>query len=83
MSPALHSVLSAKLKVLLEHALIESAVSSNRIEGAEVDKSMIGTLLFGKPALRDSDEEEIPGYRDALRRGEALHGLFDSVAGLS
>jgi Fic family protein len=56
-----------KLKVLREHALIESAVSSNRIEGVEVDKSRIGTLLFGKSALRDRDEEEVRGYRDALR----------------
>jgi Fic family protein len=56
-----------KLKALREHALIESAVSSNRIEGVEVDKSRIGTLLFGKPALRDRDEEEVRGYRDALR----------------
>src|SRR6267378_76079 len=56
-----------KLKVLREHALIESAVSSNRIEGVEVDKSRIGTLLFGKPVLRDRDEEEVRGYRDALR----------------
>jgi len=56
-----------KLKVLREHALIESAVSSNRIEGVEVDKSRIGTLLFGKSAFRDRDEEEVRGYRDALR----------------
>jgi Fic family protein len=56
-----------KLKVLREHALIESAVSSNRIEGVEVDKSRIGTLMFGKPALRDRDEEEVRGYRDALK----------------
>jgi len=56
-----------KLKVLREHALIESAVSSNRIEGVEVDKSRVGTLLFGKPALRDRDEEEVRGYRDALK----------------
>src|SRR5436190_21362457 len=56
-----------KLKVLREHALVESAVSSNRIEGVEVDKSRIGTLIFGKPALRDRDEEEVRGYRDALR----------------
>src|SRR6266404_2926314 len=55
-----------RLKVLREHALIESAVSSNRIEGVEVDKSRIGTLIFGKPALRDRDEEEVRGYRDAL-----------------
>lgn len=56
-----------KLKVLREHALIESAVSSNRIEGVEVDQSRIATLLFGKPALRDRDEEEVRGYRDALK----------------
>jgi len=56
-----------KLKVLREHALVESAVSSNRIEGVEVDKSRVGTLIFGKPALRDRDEEEVRGYRDALK----------------
>ena len=55
-----------KLKALREHALIESAVSSNRIEGVEVDKSRIATLVFGKSALRDRDEEEVRGYRDAL-----------------
>jgi Fic family protein len=55
-----------KLEVLREHALIESAVSSNRIEGVEVDKSRVATLMFGKPALRDRDEEEVRGYRDAL-----------------
>jgi Fic family protein len=55
-----------KLEVLREHALIESSVSSNRIEGVEVDKSRIVTLMFGKPALRDRDEEEVRGYRDAL-----------------
>src|SRR2546426_3277574 len=56
-----------KLKVLREHALIESAISSNRIEGVEVDKSRVGTLIFGRPALRDRDEEEVRGYRDALK----------------
>ena len=56
-----------KLKVLREHALVESAISSNRIEGVEVDKSRIGTLIFGKPALRDRDEAEVRGYRNALK----------------
>jgi Fic family protein len=55
-----------RLKVLREHALIESAVSSNRIEGVEVDQKRIGTVLFGKPTLRDRDEEELRGYRLAL-----------------
>ena len=45
-----------KLKALREHALIESAVSSNRIEGVEVDQSRVGTVLFGQALLRDRDE---------------------------
>ncbi|WP_435548647.1 Fic family protein [Desulfobacterium sp. N47] len=55
-----------RLKALREHALIESAVSSNRIEGVEVDKSRIATVVFGKPLLLDRDEEEVRGYRQAL-----------------
>src|ERR1700738_1322880 len=55
-----------KLKVLREHALIESAVSSNRIEGVEIDQARIGTVVFGKALLRDRDEEEVRGYRQAL-----------------
>ena len=65
-----------KLKVLKEHAIAQSAVSSNRIEGVEIDKARIGTVIFGHPALKDRDEEEVAGYRDALdlihTRGAAL-----------
>jgi len=57
-----------RLKVLREHALIESAVSSNRIEGVRVDQKRVGTLVFGKPHLRNRNEEEIQGYRNALKR---------------
>ncbi len=56
-----------KLKILREHALIESAVSSNRIEGVNVDQSRIITIVFGKTLLKDRDEEEVRSYRDALR----------------
>lgn len=55
-----------KLKTLREHALIESAVSSNRIEGVEVNQARIGTVIFGKALLRNRDEEEVRGYRRAL-----------------
>ena len=55
-----------KLKALREHALIESAVSSNRIEGVEVDPARVGTVVFGKASLRDRDEEEVRGYRRTL-----------------
>ncbi len=40
-----------KLKILREHALIESAISSNRIEGVNVDQSRINTLILGNPVL--------------------------------
>ncbi len=56
-----------KLKVLRENAIVESAVSSNRIEGVTVDQSRIKTVVFGKSFLRDRDEEEVRGYRDALK----------------
>jgi Fic family protein len=63
----IHPSSTAKAQVLREHALIESAISSNRIEGVEVDQSRVATLMFGRPALRDRDEEEVRGYRDALK----------------
>jgi len=56
-----------KLKALREHAIIESAVSSNRMEGVTVDLSRVATVVFGKALLRDRDEEEVRGYRDALK----------------
>jgi len=55
-----------RLKVLREHALIESAVSSNRIEGVEIDQKRVGTVIFGRSLLHDRREEEIRGYRRAL-----------------
>jgi Fic family protein len=56
-----------KHRVLREHAVIESAVSSNRIEGVSVEASRIESVLVAAKSLfRDRDEEEVRGYRDAL-----------------
>ncbi len=56
-----------RLKALREHALIESAVSSNRMEGVEIEPSRVRDILVApKPLFRDRDEEEVRGYRDAL-----------------
>ncbi|MFA7230883.1 MAG: Fic family protein [Victivallaceae bacterium] len=55
-----------KLKVIREHAMIESAVSSNRIEGVQIDDKRVGTVIFGHNNLKDRNEEEIRGYRQAL-----------------
>lgn len=65
-----------RLKTLREHALIESAVSSNRIEGVTVEHSRVRELILGQPLLRDRDEEEVRGYRDALTL------IHDNAAGL-
>jgi hypothetical protein len=56
-----------KLKALRERALIESAVSSNCIEGVEVEGARVGTIVFGESRLRDRDEEEVRGCRNALK----------------
>lgn len=55
-----------KLKKLREHAIIESAVSSNRIEGVEIDRKRVGTVVFGQGLLQDRNEEEVRGYQSAL-----------------
>lgn len=56
-----------RLETLRQHAIIESAVSSNRIEGVSIDQKRVAPVLLGKAALRDRDEEEVRGYRDALK----------------
>ncbi|MEI6809602.1 MAG: Fic family protein [bacterium] len=55
-----------RLQKLREHALIESAVASNRIEGVEIEPGRVGTVVFGQSHLQDRDEQEVRGYRAAL-----------------
>jgi len=56
-----------RLKALREHALIESAMSSNRIEGVSLEPARVRDVLVSpRPLFRDRDEEEVRGYRDAL-----------------
>ena len=64
------------LKALREHAMIESAVSSNRIEGVVVDQARIRAVVLGKSHLRDRNEEEIRGYRNALK---LIHESHDKM----
>ncbi len=54
------------LKTLLEAALIESAESSNRIEGVTVERTRLKPLVIGHSKPRDRSEEEVAGYRKAL-----------------
>jgi len=54
------------LESLREMALIESAESSNRIEGVTVERNRLRPLVIGNTRPRDRSEEEIVGYRMAL-----------------
>ena len=56
-----------RLKALRESAIIESAIASNRIEGVNIAQDRVRPVLVAAAALRDRDEEEVRGYRDALR----------------
>ncbi len=66
-----------KLRALKEHAIIESAVSSNRIEGVNIDPARVKEVVFGKAHLRDRDEEEVRGYRKALELIHMKSGSLD------
>jgi fido (protein-threonine AMPylation protein) len=66
-----------RLRALREHAVIESAISSNRIEGVSIEQARIRPVLMGRAALRDRDEEEVRGYRDALRLIHEQHQVLD------
>jgi len=54
------------LEVLREQAIIQSAESSNRIEGVTVAPNRLRPLLIGKARPRDRSEEELAAYRTAL-----------------
>lgn len=54
------------LAVLREQAIVQSAESSNRIEGVTVEASRLRPLVIGRSRPRDRSEEELAGYRTAL-----------------
>ena len=47
-------------------ALIQSAESSNRIEGVTIDPARLKPLIIGHARPKDRSEEEVQGYRKAL-----------------
>jgi Fic family protein len=83
------------LKALREMALIQSAESSNRIEGVTVEAARLRPLVLGNTRPRDRSEQEVQGYRLVLneihtRRENLpitaktlkhLHGLCQSASG--
>lgn len=61
------------LKALREMALIQSAESSNRIEGVTVERKRLRPLVLGGARPRDRSEQEVQGYRRAL---DLVHGSW-------
>ncbi|MFZ3109800.1 MAG: Fic family protein [Rectinemataceae bacterium] len=64
------------LKSLKKFAIIESAISSNRIEGVEIDKNRVLPILAGNARASDRDEEEVQGYKKALDK--VFSGFLDA-----
>ncbi|MFC1539862.1 Fic family protein [Gemmatimonadota bacterium] len=54
------------IEVLKEQAIIQSAESSNRIEGITVAPERLRPVMQGKVKPRDRSEEELLGYRQAM-----------------
>ncbi len=54
------------LKALRDMALVQSAESSNRIEGVTIGPERLRPLVLGQARPRDRSEREIFGYRHAL-----------------
>ena len=54
------------LAVLREQAIIQSAESSNRIEGVTIAPDRLRPVVLGNATPRDRSEEELAGYRQAL-----------------
>ena len=54
------------LKALRDSATIQSAESSNRIEGVTVGHDRLHALVLGRATPRDRSEQEVQGYRRAL-----------------
>jgi len=61
------------LKALREMALIQSAESSNRIEGVTVAADRLRPLVLGNTKPRDRSEQEVQGYRRAMNEIHTRH----------
>src|SRR5918993_2248605 len=62
-----------QLDTLRTHALIESAESSNRIEGVVAEPGRVADLVVKRTEPRNRSEQEIAGYRDALQLIHQTH----------
>lgn len=61
------------LETLRQVSMIESTESSNRLEGVTAPHARIAALVVKKAKPRNRPEQEIAGYRDALKTIHADH----------
>ena len=66
----------AELEKLVEIAKIQSTEASNAIEGIVTTTTRMKQIMAEKTAPRNRSEQEIAGYRDALR---VIHENFDAI----
>ena len=65
------------LKALRDTAVIQSAESSNRIEGVTVAQARLYSLVLGQAKPRDRSEQEVQDYRRALN---AIHSDYAALS---
>jgi Fic family protein len=70
------------LETLRRVAMIQSAESSNRIEGITVSADRLAPLVTGKSKPKDRSEQEVAGYRDVLNSIHAGHSHLRLSTGL-
>lgn len=64
------------MDTLKEVAIVQSAESSNRIEGIYTSNKRLREIMNNKIEPRDRSESEIAGYRDVLN---TVHSDFDAI----
>lgn len=65
-----------ELERLVEIAKVQSTEASNAIEGIRTTNTRLKQLVIEKTTPKNRDEEEISGYRDALK---AIHESFEYI----
>ena len=63
------------LNTLKDVALVQSAESSNRIEGIYTSNKRLQQIMNNKAEPKDRSESEIAGYRDVLN---TIHSAYDA-----
>jgi Fic family protein len=70
------------LESLRQAAMVQSAESSNRIEGITVQANRLAPIVMGGAKPKDRSEQEVAGYRDVLAEIHTNHNRLKLTPGL-